>query len=185
MICPNCGHLSPEKFAICPKCGTHAEGYGHCSHCGSEMNIRTNLYCTECGAVNAELASDQGLVCDTHVENRAVGFCVVCGKAVCEECLESSSNRILCDDPKHRTMLDDWKVIHRFDFEYEAAMLYANLEQQEIESEVFSKPNPDTTDTLPRPTIVEVLVPKKKFEEALEIAKTLGLTDDQFGEDEE
>lgn len=82
-------------------------------------------------------------------------------------------------------MLDDWRVIHRFDFEYEAAMLYANLEQQEIESEVFSKPNPDTTDTLPRPTIVEVLVPKKKFEEAQEIAKTLGLTDDEIGEDEE
>lgn len=184
MICSNCGFSSPEEFALCPKCGSHTEGSGSCSHCGSPMDARAFLYCSYCGAVNPEIASDQGLVCDTHVENRAVGFCVVCGKPVCEECLESSGNRLLCDDPRHRTMLNDWKVIYTFDFEYEAAMLYANLEQQDIESEVFSKPNPDTTATLPRPTIVEVLVPKKQFAAAQEIAKTLGLTDDENGEDE-
>lgn len=132
--------------------------------------------------MNQLIASEESIVCDTHVDNRAVGFCVVCGKAVCEDCLETYENRLLCDDPRHRTFVDQWRVIFTFDFEYEAAMLYANLEQQGIESEVFSKPNPDTTDSPLRPTIVEVLVPKNKFEEAKEIAKMLGLLEDDASE---
>ncbi len=184
MICPNCGFSSEDEFVTCPKCGSYTADSEHCGHCGSQMDVETQMYCRICGAINPVRASEQGIVCDTHVENRAAGFCVVCGKAVCEECLETQGNRILCDDPKHRVMLDEWRLIYTFEFEYEAAMLYANLEQQDIESEVFSKPNPEAADSLPQPTIVEVLVPKKKFEQALEIAKSLGLTDDAPGENE-
>ena len=178
MICSNCGFKSQADFQSCPQCGTGSGAAGKCGSCGSPINVETHLYCRACGAVNPVRASEESIVCDTHVDNRAVGFCVVCGKAVCEECLETAGNKLLCNDPKHRTYLDEWSVLYSFDFEYEAAMLYANLEQQDIESEVFSKPNPDTADAPVRPTIVEVLVPKKKFEQAQEIAKTLGLLDD-------
>lgn len=184
MICPKCGFSSGEEFVTCPKCGSYTADSAHCGHCGSSMNVETQMYCTNCGAINPVLGAEQGIVCDTHVETRAEGFCVVCGKAVCEECLETRGNKILCDDPKHREMLDDWRVIYTFEFEYEAAMLYANLEQQDIDSEVFSKPNPEATDSIPQPTIVEVFVPKNKFEQAQEIARSLGLTEDAAGEDE-
>lgn len=182
MICSQCGFTSPDEFQVCPQCGSDSADTGRCGSCGSPMDMAAHRYCRVCGAVNPARASEEGIVCDTHIDNRAVGFCVVCGKAVCEECLETEGNRILCDDPKHRTFLDEWQVLFSFDFEYEAAMLYANLEQQDIESEVFSKPNPDTAEVPLRPTIVEVLVPKKKFEEAQEIAKTLGLFDDEMSE---
>jgi hypothetical protein len=156
-------------------------GDGSCANCGNPLDPETFIYCPHCGSINAARASEEGIVCDTHLENRAVGFCVICGKGVCDECIENSGNRILCSDPNHRNYLREWKVIHRFDFEYEAAMLYANLEQSDIESEIFSKLNPDAADSASRPTIVEVFVPEKKFEAALEIAKLLGLT----GEDTE
>lgn len=189
MICQNCGFSSSEEFQRCPRCGTPTGELGSCGSCGSPLDIETHLYCPICGAINPARASEESVICDTHVENQAVGFCVVCGKAVCEECLETKHGKLLCDDPKHRVFLEEWSVLYTFDFEYEAAMLYANLEQQDIGSEVFSKPNPDTTESLPRPTIVEVRVPKARFEEAQEIARSLGLTDDDssdssFGEGE-
>lgn len=188
MICPNCGFASSEDFPKCPQCGSHTADAGNCGNCGSPLDVEAHLYCRTCGAINPARASEESVVCDTHVENQAVGFCVVCGKAVCEECLETCGNKLLCNDPKHRTFLEKWRVLYTFEFEYEAAMLYANLEQQDIESEVFSKPNPETTDTPLRPTIVEVLVPQNKFEQAQEIAKSLGLTESDmsegpFGED--
>ncbi len=96
---------------------------------------------------------------------------------------------MLCDDPRHRIYLEDWKIVHTFDFEYEAAMLYTNLGQRGIDSEVFTKLNPDFTDMPLRPTIVEVIVPKKRFEDAMDVANSLGLTEEDlsegpFGEDE-
>jgi len=181
VICSNCGFLSADDFLRCPQCGTSTSSTGQCSNCGAPIDAERSLYCENCGAINLESASEEGIVCDTHIENRAIGFCVVCGKAVCEECAENFGNRILCEDPEHRIILDRWKVIHTFDFEYEAAMLYANLEQQGIEARAFTKLNPDITDAIIRPTIVEVLVHYQKFEDAQEILKALGLGE----EDEE
>jgi B-box zinc finger len=179
VICPKCGFTSLEDLPTCPQCGSDIPLSGSCASCGSPLDADTYLYCRICGAINSSRSVEAGIVCDTHTDNRSTGFCVVCGKAVCDECMEIYGNRILCSDPRHRVYLDDWQVLHSFDFEYEAAMLYANLEQQDIESEVFSKLNPDTTDTPLRPTIVEVRVPKKKYHEAQEIAKSLGLSGDE------
>ncbi len=183
MICPNCGFSRVEDFARCPQCGTETTSAGRCAGCGSPLDIETFIYCPVCGTMNNTRTSEEGVVCDTHPENRAVGFCVICGKAVCEDCLETSGNKVLCNDPKHRSYIETWRVLYTFDFEYEAAMLYANLEQQGIESEVFSKLNPDAADAPLRPTIVEVLVPEKKFKEAMEIAELLGLTGEEMEDD--
>lgn len=152
-----------------------------CYNCGVDLDTETFLYCKNCGALNDRRASEEGIICDTHLENRAIGFCVVCGLAVCEECVENINNRILCSDPDHREYLESWKVLHSFDFEYEAAMLYANLEQQSIETLVFSKLNPDMTEAPTRPNVVEVLVHSQNYDSAMEVCKALGL----FDEDEE
>jgi B-box zinc finger len=152
-----------------------------CNNCGAELDSQTFLYCKNCGAVNEKRASEEGIVCDTHVESRAIGFCVVCGSAVCEECAESVGNRILCGDPEHREYLEKWRVLHTFDFEYEAAMLYANLEQKNIETVVFSKLNPDLTEAPIRPNLVEVLVHSQNYDSAVEVRNSLGILD----EDEE
>ncbi|MGO9481481.1 MAG: B-box zinc finger protein [Candidatus Kryptoniota bacterium] len=155
---------------------------GICSNCGEALDTETFLYCPACGALNLKKANEEGTVCDLHIENRAIGFCAVCGKAVCEECAENSGKKILCSDPTHREYLDAWTIVHRFDFEYEAAMLYANLEQKEIETQVFTKLNPDTTDAVQRPSIVEVWVPFKDDNAAAEILKLLGLDEEEENE---
>lgn len=141
------------------------------------------LYCEKCGTLNSEVSSEEGIVCDTHLENQAIGFCVVCGRAVCTECAENSGRALLCSDTRHRTLLSDWKVVHTFDFEYEAAMLCANLDQHDIESEVFTKLNPNVVESSARPTKVTVLVPKSKYNEAMEISSSIGLDEEEENEE--
>ena len=87
----------------------------------------------------------------------------------------------MCSDPDHREYLEKWKVLHTFDFEYEAAMLYANLEQHGIETEVFTKLNPNILEASTRPNFVEVLVHSKNYDKAKEVRSLLGL----LGEEEE
>ncbi len=183
MICSECGFTSAEDFSRCPRCGRPSALSYQCWNCGESLGPEPYLYCKSCGALDITRASEEGIVCDTHLENRGLGFCVVCGKAVCEECAESVGRKILCDDPKHREYLDKWRVIRTFDFDYEAAMLYANLEQHGIETQVFTKLNPSTADASFRPTIVEVLVPHQKYDDAQEVLGLLGL--DELDEEDE
>jgi len=171
----------PGRFSRCPQCGSESTSQGRCRNCGEQIDAGIHLYCFSCGTINEATAASDGIVCDTHSENRAIAFCVVCGKAVCAECAENYGNKILCSDPDHRKYLEKWKVLRTFDFEYEAAMLYANLEQHGIETQVFTKLNPDTVEAPVRPTIVEILVLDEKLQEAKDILKSLGL----WEEDEE
>jgi hypothetical protein len=150
-----------------------------CANCGAELDTQNFLYCRSCGALNEKRASEEGIVCDTHVETRAIGFCVVCGRAVCKECAESVNSRILCNDPDHREYMEKWKVLHTFDFEYEAAMLYANLEQRGIGTLVFTKLNPNMSQAVMRPNLVEVLVHSENFDSAVEVRNSLGLSDEE------
>ena len=183
MICENCGYETWKVFHTCPQCGTNSRLSDRCTNCGGPIDFQTYLYCPTCGSVNESMAAEEGLICDTHVENRAIGFCVICGRAVCDECAESSGRMVLCNDPNHKLLLATWSVIHVFDFEYEAAMLSANLDQNDIETEVFTKTNPDAADSATRPTVVTLMVPEDKVEPAREIAKSLGL-DREDEEDE-
>lgn len=89
MICPVCGFVSSEDFLKCPQCQTDLRGEGSCGNCGSPLDTETYLYCQACGAINQSRASEENIVCDSHTENPAIGFCVVCGKAVCEDCVET------------------------------------------------------------------------------------------------
>lgn len=183
MICPACGFTDADGFSRCPQCGNSATLSGQCSNCGENLDTEAFLYCKTCGAINLKRASDEGIVCDTHIDSQALGFCIVCGRAVCKACAASLGRKILCDDPKHREYLDKWRVIRTFNFDYEAAVLYANLEQHGIETQVFAKLNPGTADAHLRPTIVEVLVHYQKYGDAQEILKSLGL--DELDEEDE
>jgi len=162
-----------------------------CSNCGENLDGENFFYCPSCGALNPKCKNpphvqedNDRMVCDFHSENQAVGFCVVCGRAVCEECASRqiselpSGRKILCNDPMHLEYLGKWNVVHRFDFDYEAAMLYANLDQRGIGTQVFTKLNPDTTEITARPTIVEVLVHSKDKGVADEVIKLLGLDEE-------
>jgi len=155
---------------------------GSCNNCGAALDPTLHLYCKNCGLLNEKMAADEGVVCDTHIENRAIGFCTVCGRAVCEECAEMAGKKFLCNEPEHKVYLEKWRLLHTFDFEYEAAMLYANLEQQNIETAVFTKLNPDASESAHRPNIVEVMVRAEDLDEAIEVVKTLGLIDMKDGE---
>lgn len=184
MNCPRCGFTSLEMFVQCPQCGNESTVSSRCNNCGQALDSENYLYCVKCGAINRQKISDQPTVCETHIDNQAIGYCVICGRAVCEECAEPYSNKILCGDTAHREYLLTWRVLHTFDFEYEAAMLYANLDQQGIESQVFTKLNPDLMGNPSRPTFVEVLVPAEQLEEAMKVKDMLGLGNEN-AEDEE
>ncbi|MCL5020731.1 MAG: hypothetical protein M1339_03525 [Bacteroidetes bacterium] len=184
MKCANCGHRSAEKLDRCPRCGNEIVTSAYCGNCGNALDSDGYLYCPACGAVNPTSDSDHPPTCETHLDNEAIAYCVTCGKAVCKECAESDDNKFLCNDSTHRIYLENWEVLHTFDFEYEAAMLYVNLDQQGIESQVFTKVNPDITESSLRPTIVEVRVPAKRLDEARNVVDMLGLGNEEMEEDE-
>lgn len=76
--------------------------------------------------------------CETHPDCRAIGFCVICGKPVCSDCEVKSAGKILCSDPEHRILLQEWCVMHQPDSEYEAEALMRNLADGGIEIKTFS-----------------------------------------------
>jgi hypothetical protein len=152
-----------------------------CPVCGASYANQFFFYCPVCGALNPRSDIASNIVCDLHPEEPAIGFCVVCGMAVCKECAETTDDKILCNNPSHLSYFKEWKIIYKFDFDYEAAMLYANLEQRGIETQVFAKLNPDTTQP-ERPTVVEVLVKRKDEDAANAILRLLGLDEEEENE---
>ncbi len=118
------------------------------------------------------------------MDNRAIGYCTICGRAVCEECAQIYDNKFLCEDPDHKRYLQTWQVVHSFDFEYEAAMLYVNLDQQGIETQVFTKLNPNLEEAMYRPNVVEVRVPANRLEAAKKVLEMLGLGGEDPEDDE-
>lgn len=50
------------------------------------------------------------MVCYTHRNNRAIGICKYCGKAVCDECAIINSNGITCSTKCHQESLAYAKV---------------------------------------------------------------------------
>ena len=76
--------------------------------------------------------------CETHPDHRAVGLCVVCGKPVCSDCEVKSAGKLLCNNPEHRILLQEWGVMYEPDSEFEAEALVRNLADGGIDAKTFS-----------------------------------------------
>jgi preprotein translocase subunit SecY len=102
-----------------------------CSDCGSKVHGEA-AYCDHCGATFEE----SGLTCAEHGEKEAEATCVVCGKALCEECAFLVKGRHTCDDHSIVELLHEWATVATVRTQVEADLCKRRLDG--IPAEVLS-----------------------------------------------
>jgi hypothetical protein len=106
-----------------------------CKNCSTQLQVEQKLFG---GLIEISEAVDLMIECETHPNHRAVGFCIICGRPVCSECEVMSAGKILCADPEHRIVLQEWNVMSQLGSEFEADALVRNLTDDGIKTKTFS-----------------------------------------------
>lgn len=135
------------------------------------------MFCKICGALIDIVEENKFYVeCETHPDYHAVGLCVICGKPVCSDCEVKSAGKILCNDPEHKILLQEWCVMHQPDSEFEAEALKRNLADAGIKTKIFSLHDHIATRWLNENRVL-LFVRKSEEEKSKELLKELNLID--------
>lgn len=134
-------------------------------------------FCRWCGTL-AGPAEENGFAigCEIHHERGAVGLCIICSKPVCADCEVMSHGKILCHEPEHRIMLQEWSTVHEPDSEFEADALVRNLADNGIEAKTFSLHDHVAARWVDENRVL-VFVRKSDMENAISLLKELNLID--------
>ena len=145
-----------------------------CKNCSAQLHAEQKV-CGMCGLfIDANAEHSAGMECETHPNRRAVGLCIVCGRPVCSACVVKHTGRIVCQDPEHRRMLQEWSVIHQPDTEFEADAFERNLADGGIEAKTFSIQSHVATHWLNENRVL-VFVRKTEMEKAKALLEELHL----------
>jgi len=145
-----------------------------CKNCSTQLPIE-RTYCEVCGVLIEPCEeNDFNVECETHSDHCATGLCVICGRPVCSECVVKSAEKILCNDPEHRVLLQEWNVMYQSDSEFEADALVRNLANGGIETKTFSLQDHIATYWL-NENRVRLFVKKSEEEKAIALLKELNL----------
>lgn len=101
-----------------------------CSHAlanGDEM-------CTRCG----RWQNGHAPMCDTHEATLSTGVCAVCLRPLCEACSTSIDGRVVCGDPDHRRIVQEYRLLASLDSEFEADWVLEHLRQGGVSALQFS-----------------------------------------------
>lgn len=99
----------------------------------------------------------------------------MCGKPLCADCFTSLDRGIVCEDPDHRRVLENWSVIVRSNSEFEADMILRNLEYEGIETRMFSSRAFKLTIGEDPRDFAQVFVHESKLSTALAVLRDLNL----------
>jgi len=108
-----------------------------CTSCSAQLPAG-QMYCGVCGSFLEIEKENINIECEMHSNRRAVGLCVICSKPVCRDCKVKSAGKILCQDPDHGIILQDWRLLHMPDSEFEAEAFVRNLGDSGIIAKTFS-----------------------------------------------
>jgi hypothetical protein len=155
--CSNCGIEYADNLTVCPECGTPRDVF-RCERCDEEF---TNAdACPACGKARV------AFTCELHPENQAEGRCVVCGRAVCEQCDHGDGRVNLCAEHSTTVVIEGWAQVYTTTSEFEARLLRDNLLAEGIDAQIFSQKDNMLSVDLGELSIVRVLVPVWEFEHA-------------------
>lgn len=138
ITCPECGSVGPESFAECQTCGARLNGgeaatvVEACPHCGEEIARDTDA-CPACGELRAEVP------CARHPERQAKGQCVVCGRALCEDCNRSGKAHYLCEDHSDIAVVQGWAEVYSTSDDLAAELIRENLKAEGVDARVLSQ----------------------------------------------
>lgn len=157
--CPNCDTEYDDTLAACPNCGSAAPEVVQCTRCGQEYD--GGDACPACGLMHGEAQ------CANHPNLRAVGRCVLCGRAVCAECASEDRNVTLCETHRTVPIIEGWAQVYSTTSELEAQLLRENLQAEGIDAQVFSQKDMMFNLDLGELSIVRLLVPVWMYGQAL------------------
>ena len=166
--CPQCGYEYVAGAKVCPDCqASLMDGEQvFCDSCGEVITAETT-FCHHCGVFLGWSEEGSGKIrCDTHRESDATGQCVICKKAVCEECAVQKRGRFFCSNAKHVEMAFNWVTVYTTGTEYEAEMIAANLESAGIPARVYVQNDQMFVTTVGDLAVTRVMVPSETADEA-------------------
>lgn len=160
--CPSCGAEVDENVDSCPSCGAEFEVVT-CKRCGTEFQGADA--CPACGALVVPVK------CDRHPDRPAVGRCVVCGTAVCEECRAGDRRATRCAEHRAVPVIEGWAQVYSTNRDFEAHLVADNLRAEGIDAQIFSQRDNMFTVELGDLSLVRLLVPAWQYRTALSIIR--------------
>lgn len=170
--CPNCEAEYFDHVTMCADCNIQLIQTKpfHCPSC-TERIEGDNTFCPHCGILVG--TSDPKIACETHTEAEAIGMCVICGRAVCSECVVEREGKKFCGDDSHILLHQDYALVYQTSAEYEAAMIQSNLQGAGIEAKIFSQHDHVYLVNMGNLAVENIMVPKSQIHEAEEVLKTI------------
>lgn len=160
--CPSCDTDVADAAAACPACGSNLAPIA-CTRCGTEF--RGSDACPACGTL-AEPAS-----CDLHPDREAVGRCVLCGRAVCDECRAGDRRAVRCAEHRTVPVIEGWAQVYTTGSELEARLVSENLRAEGIDSQIFSQRDNMFNVELGDLSLVRLLVPAWHYDAARSVIR--------------
>lgn len=160
--CPTCDTEFEESHPGCPSCAADEEVF-RCARCAERF--RGSDACPACGHLREAAA------CQLHPDREAIGRCVICGEAVCDECSSGESRAHLCEAHRTVVVIGGWAQVYSTASEFEASLVRENLEAEGIDARIFSQRDRAFSVDLGELSIVRLLVPAFAYEQALQLIR--------------
>jgi hypothetical protein len=135
-----------------------------CSNCEQEFDV-SEPSCPACGHLV------QPVPCAQHADREAAGVCVICGRAVCEECDQSEDVHYLCPLHADIPVIEGWAQVYTTSDDVEAQLIRENLQADGIDAEVLSQKDHTLTVDVGDLSAVRLLVPAYEYVHALELVE--------------
>lgn len=98
-----------------------------CDNCNNEINEKDN-YCSYCGAIFADIEQK------CYIHNKpAIGICMICKKAFCNECIVTIKNKFFCKEHSNYNFTNNiWVSVYETEHDYNAEIIKQNLDNNDI-----------------------------------------------------
>ncbi|MFX0135815.1 MAG: hypothetical protein ACFFDN_19385, partial [Candidatus Hodarchaeota archaeon] len=98
-----------------------------CDNCNNKINEKDN-HCSYCGAIFADIEKK----CYKH-NKVALGICLICKKAFCNECIVEIKNKFFCKEHSTYNFTDDgWSSVYETNYDYNAEVIKEDLNNNNI-----------------------------------------------------
>jgi predicted RNA-binding Zn-ribbon protein involved in translation (DUF1610 family) len=144
-----------------------------CPRCDQEIDAEGPA-CPACGHIHSGT-----LQCRRHPDRAAVGVCVICGDALCDECDATDEMHHACPDHYRIPVIEGWAQVYTTSDDMEADLIKENLQAEGIDAAVLSQKDRSFSVELGDLSPVRVLVPAYAY---IEGSRVLGQHMDGAGE---
>jgi hypothetical protein len=124
-----------------------------CPRCEQEIDA-TGSTCPACGHILSGTVQ-----CARHADRQAVGVCVICSDAVCEECDNDSTRHHACPVHGSVPVFEGWAQVYSTSDTVEADLIKENLQSEGLDAAVLSQKDQSFNVDLGELSPVRILVP--------------------------